>query len=89
MYAEDWTKCEKLARRISASAPHNASVIGDPAEDWTGGGSISTPIQLGANGQRKKNTRMAFGTINIGAHAKMRTKGRIVSQPFQDVSQPF
>lgn len=38
MYAEDWTKCEKSARRTTASAPHNASVIGDPAENWTGGG---------------------------------------------------
>ena len=26
------------ARRTTASAPHNASVIGDPAENWTGGG---------------------------------------------------
>ena len=38
MYAEDWTKCEKLARRTTASAPHNASVIGDPAEHWTDSG---------------------------------------------------
>ena len=34
MYADNY---EKLARRTTASAPHNASVIGDPAENWTGG----------------------------------------------------
>ena len=52
MYAEDWTKCEKLARRTTASAPHNASVIGDPAENWTGGGNFTRHVCRELNRKR-------------------------------------
>ena len=76
------------ARRTTASAPHNASVIGDPAEDWTGGGG-KCPNKLGANGQRNKNTRITFGTINIGAYAKTHMRCTIVSQAFQERGQLF
>ena len=48
-----------ITRALSGTPPRTRQ----PAE-------ASAPIQLGANGQRKKNTRMAFRTINIGAHAK-------------------
>ena len=78
----------ELARRTTASAPHNASVIGDPAENWTGA-EASAPIQLGANGQRNKNTRITFGTMNIGAHAKTHMRCTIVSQAFQERGQLF
>ena len=49
----------------------------------------STPIQLGANGQRSKNTRIAFGTMNIGAHAKTHMRYTIVSQAFLERGQLF
>ena len=75
MYAEDWTKCEKLAR--------------GPRREVDRWWEASTPIQLGANGQRNKNTRIAFGTINIGAHAKTHMRCTIVSQAFQERGQLF
>ena len=49
----------------------------------------SAPIQLGANGQKNKNTRIAFGTMNIGAHAKTHMRCTIVSQAFQERGQLF
>ena len=52
------------ARRTTASAPHNASVIGDPAEDWTGGGG-KCPNKLGANGLR--NSKELFRGVDQGA----------------------
>lgn len=56
----------ELARRISASAPHNASVIEDPAEHWTGGGNFTRHVCRELDKWREhKGTRMAFGTINI------------------------
>lgn len=68
MYAEDWTKCEN---QLGELAPRTGQVR-----------EASAPIQLGANGQRNKNTRIAFGTINIGAHAKTHMRCTIVSQAF-------
>ena len=49
----------------------------------------SALIQLWVNGQRNKNTRIAFGTINIGAHAKTHMRCTIVSQTFQERGQLF
>ena len=52
-------------------APRTGQVAGD-----------KYPNTIGANGQRNKNTRMAFGTMNIGAHAKTHMRCTIVSQAF-------
>ena len=38
---------------------------------------------LGANGQRSKNTRIAFGTINIGAHAKTHIDAQLLVKLFR------
>ena len=75
MYAEDWTKCEN---QLGELPPRTRQ----PAE-------ASASIQLGANGQRKKNSRMAFGTMNIGAHAKTHMRCTMVSQAFQERGQLF
>ena len=77
-----------VAARTEPSGGEYEKHLRAEPQDWTGGGG-KCPNKLGANGQRNKNTRMAFGTINIGAHAKTHMRCTIVSQAFQERGQLF
>ena len=88
MYAEDWTKCENQLGELPQVHPITRALSGTPPRTRQPA-EASASIQLGANGQRKKNTQIAFGTINIGAHAKTHMRCTIVSQAFQERGQLF
>ena len=75
---ENWTKWWKIRETLAGGTAR--------LDRWR---EASAPIQLGANGPRSKNTRIAFGTMNIGAHAKTHMRCTIVSQTFQERVQLF
>ena len=62
-----------FTRRLSARAPHNASVIGDPAEHWTSGG-------RGSSTRSSSHTRGSDGIREEGGKSVLKDEHEVHNQ---------